>query len=81
MDTDGDTRHSGMADAGRDEVGARVLTAWDAFLDRAAVPLQSASLPSSVVTIIQGTIVLAVVVANEFARRIALRAAREATER
>ena len=36
MDTDGDTRHSGMADAGRDEVGARVLTAWDAFLDRAA---------------------------------------------
>jgi simple sugar transport system permease protein len=45
------------------------------FLDRALVPLQIADFPASVVTIIQGTIVLAVVVANEFARRIALRAA------
>ncbi|MGY1752504.1 maleylpyruvate isomerase N-terminal domain-containing protein [Blastococcus sp. SYSU D01042] len=27
--------HQGMADAGRDEVGARVLAAWDAFLDQA----------------------------------------------
>ena len=30
------TAHSGMADAGRDEVGGRVLAAWDAFLDQAA---------------------------------------------
>ena len=41
-----------------------------AFLDRASVPLQLAQIPSSVVTIIQGTIVLAVVVANEVARRL-----------
>ena len=39
----------------------------------ALVPLQIARLPSSVVTIIQGTIVLAVVVANEIARRVARR--------
>jgi general nucleoside transport system permease protein len=41
-----------------------------AFLDRASVPLQLSHIPSSVVTIIQGTIVLAVVVANEVARRL-----------
>jgi len=46
-----------------------------AFLDRASVPLQIAHIPSSVVTIIQGTIVLAVVVANEIARRLARRSA------
>lgn len=46
-----------------------------AFLDRAAVPLQIAGIPSSVVTIIQGTIVLAVVIANEIARRVARRQA------
>ena len=34
------------------------------FLDRAAIPLQFADIPASVVTIIQGTIVLAVVVAG-----------------
>src|SRR4051794_25111693 len=28
--------HHGMADAGRDEVGRRVLAAWDAFLEQAA---------------------------------------------
>jgi hypothetical protein len=39
------------------------------------VPLQIEQFPSSVVTIIQGTIVLAVVVANEVARRLARRAA------
>jgi simple sugar transport system permease protein len=50
-----------------------------AFLDRALVPLQIADYPASVVTIIQGTIVLAVVVANELARRIALRAAERGT--
>jgi ABC-type uncharacterized transport system permease subunit len=47
------------------------------FLDRALVPLQIADYPASVVTIIQGTIVLAVVVANELARRISLRAAEQ----
>jgi simple sugar transport system permease protein len=46
-----------------------------AFLDRASVPLQIAQIPSSVVTIIQGTIVLAVVVANEVARRLTRRQA------
>ncbi len=46
-----------------------------AFLDRAAVPLQFADIPASVVTIIQGTIVLAVVVANEIARQITRRRA------
>ncbi len=46
-----------------------------AFLDRALVPLQIQDFPASVVTIIQGTIVLAVVVANEVARRVALRSA------
>ncbi|SDX50544.1 nucleoside ABC transporter membrane protein [Modestobacter sp. DSM 44400] len=46
-----------------------------AFLDRAAVPLQIAQIPSSVVTIIQGTIVLAVVIANEVARRLTRRQA------
>ncbi|MEX5721417.1 ABC transporter permease [Geodermatophilus maliterrae] len=46
-----------------------------AFLDRSLVPLQIQDFPASVVTIIQGTIVLAVVVANEVARRVALRSA------
>jgi general nucleoside transport system permease protein len=50
-----------------------------AFLDRASVPLQIANIPSSVVTIIQGTIVLAVVVANEIARRLTRRAAERGT--
>jgi general nucleoside transport system permease protein len=49
-----------------------------AFLDRAALPLQFADIPSSVVTILQGTIVLAVVIGNEVARRLALRAAERA---
>jgi ABC-type uncharacterized transport system permease subunit len=46
-----------------------------AFLDRAAVPLQFADIPASVVTIIQGTIVLSVVVANEVARQLTRRRA------
>ena len=50
-----------------------------AFLDRAALPLQFADIPSSVVTIIQGTIVLAVVVANEIAGRITRQAAERAS--
>ncbi len=43
-----------------------------------AVPLQFADIPASVVTIIQGTIVLAVVIANEVARRLTLRSAERA---
>jgi simple sugar transport system permease protein len=52
-----------------------------AFLDRAALPLQFADIPSSVVTIIQGTIVLSVVIANEVARRLTLRSAEKAGAR
>jgi general nucleoside transport system permease protein len=52
-----------------------------AYLDRAALPLQFADIPSSVVTIIQGTIVLSVVIANEVARRLALRSAERAGAR
>jgi ABC-type uncharacterized transport system permease subunit len=56
---------------GRNRPGGIALGALlFAFLDRALVPLQIADYPASVVTIIQGTIVLAVVVANEVARRI-----------
>lgn len=43
------------------------------FLDRAATPLQFADIPPSVVAIIQGSIVLMVVIANEITRRIVLR--------
>ncbi|MGY1753192.1 ABC transporter permease [Blastococcus sp. SYSU D01042] len=50
-----------------------------AFLDRAAVPLQFADIPASVVTIIQGTIVLAVVIANEIAKQITRRRAERDT--
>ena len=60
-------------------VGIALGSLLFAFLDRAAVPLQIASIPSSVVTIIQGTIVLAVVVANEVARRLTRRAAERGT--
>jgi ABC-type uncharacterized transport system permease subunit len=61
---------------GRNRPGGIALGALlFAFLDRALVPLQIANYPSSVVTIIQGTIVLAVVVANEVARRVARRTA------
>ncbi|MFW3169923.1 ABC transporter permease [Geodermatophilus sp. CPCC 206100] len=56
-------------------VGIALAALLFAFLDRALVPLQIADFPSSVVTIIQGTIVLAVVVSNQVARRIALRTA------
>jgi ABC-type uncharacterized transport system permease subunit len=65
---------------GRNNPGGIALAAvLYAFLDRAAVPLQAAQLPSSVVTIIQGTIVLAVVVANEVAGRLSRRAAERAS--
>jgi ABC-type uncharacterized transport system permease subunit len=56
-------------------VGIAFAALLFAFLDRSLVPLQIADFPSSVVTIIQGTIVLAVVISNELARRIALRTA------
>jgi len=56
-------------------IGIALAALLFAFLDRASVPLQIASFPASVVTIIQGTIVLTVVVANEIARRIARRQA------
>jgi ABC-type uncharacterized transport system permease subunit len=56
-------------------VGIAFAALLFAFLDRALVPLQIADYPASVVTIIQGTIVLAVVVANEIARRITRRSA------
>ena len=56
-------------------VGIALAALLFAFLDRSSVPLQIASFPASVVTIIQGTIVLTVVVANEIARRIARRQA------
>ena len=65
---------------GRNSPGGIALGALlFAFLDRASVPLQIAQIPSSVVTIIQGTIVLAVVVANEVARRLTRRAAERGT--
>ncbi|SEK27227.1 nucleoside ABC transporter membrane protein [Blastococcus sp. DSM 46786] len=61
---------------GRNNVlGIALAALLFAFLDRAALPLQFADIPASVVTIIQGTIVLAVVIANEIARRLALRSA------
>ncbi|MEV0380077.1 ABC transporter permease [Nonomuraea sp. NPDC050643] len=54
-------------------VGIAVAALLFAFLDRAQGPLQFADIPPSVITIIQGTIVLLVVVANEVTKRIALR--------
>jgi simple sugar transport system permease protein len=59
-------------------VGIALAALLFAFLDRAGLPLQFEGIPSSVVTIIQGTIVLAVVIANEVARRLALRSAERA---
>jgi ABC-type uncharacterized transport system permease subunit len=61
--------------------GIAVAALLFAFLDRAQVPLQIEQFPSSVVTIIQGTIVLAVVVANEVARRLARLAAESGAAR
>jgi general nucleoside transport system permease protein len=62
-------------------LGIAVAALLFGFLDRAALPLQFADIPSSVVTIIQGTIVLAVVIGNEIARRLALRSAERAAAR
>jgi simple sugar transport system permease protein len=91
----GDTHHYGteftaglgflgiaVALLGRNNPGGIALAALlFAYLDRAALPLQFADIPSSVVTIIQGTIVLSVVIANEVARRLALRSAERAAAR
>ena len=60
-------------------VGIALAALLFAFLDRSLVPLQIADYPSSVVTIFQGTIVLAVVIANEIARRVARRSAERGT--
>jgi ABC-type uncharacterized transport system permease subunit len=60
-------------------VGIAFAALLFAFLDRAAVPLQFADIPASVVTIIQGTIVLAVVIANEIARQLTRRRAEDAS--
>ncbi|GAA2210685.1 ABC transporter permease [Nonomuraea monospora] len=54
-------------------VGIAIAALLFAFLDRAQGALQFADIPPSVITIIQGTIVLLVVVANEVTNRIALR--------
>ncbi|GAA1652793.1 ABC transporter permease [Nonomuraea maheshkhaliensis] len=54
-------------------LGIAVAALLFAFLDRAQGALQFADIPASVVTIIQGAIVLLVVVANEVTNRIALR--------
>jgi len=61
-------------------IGIALAALLFAFLDRAQVPLQIEQIPSSVVTIIQGTIVLAVVVANEVATRFARRAAERGSQ-
>ncbi|MFG1707245.1 ABC transporter permease [Nonomuraea sp. M3C6] len=54
-------------------VGIAFAALLFAFLDRAQGALQDVSVPASVVTIIQGVIVLLVVVANEVTKRLALR--------
>src|SRR3954447_7590734 len=65
---------------GRNRPGGIALAALlFAFLDRSLVPLQIADFPASVVPIFQGTIVLAVVIANEVARRVTRRAAERGT--
>lgn len=54
-------------------VGIAVAALLFGFLDRAAAPLQFADIPPSVVAIIQGTIVLMVVIANEVTSRMSIR--------
>jgi ABC-type uncharacterized transport system permease subunit len=59
---------------GRNQPGGIAIAALlFGFLDRAQGPLQFASVPPSVIMIMQGTIVLLVVIANEITSRIALR--------
>ncbi|WP_199589007.1 ABC transporter permease [Blastococcus sp. TF02A-26] len=59
-------------------IGIALAALLFGVLDRAAPLLQFEDIPASVVTIIQGTIVLAVVVGNEIARRLARRSAERA---
>lgn len=54
-------------------VGIAVAALLFGFLDRASAPLQFADIPPSVVTIIQGSIVLMVVIANEITSRMSIR--------
>ncbi|MFI6320627.1 ABC transporter permease [Nonomuraea sp. NPDC050556] len=54
-------------------VGIAIAALLFGFLDKAQGPLQFADVPPSVITIMQGTIVLLVVVANEVTSRMALR--------
>jgi general nucleoside transport system permease protein len=54
-------------------VGIALAALLFAFLDRGQGALQFADIPPSVITIIQGAIVLLVVVANEITNRLALR--------
>lgn len=54
-------------------VGIAVAALLFGFLDQAQGPLQFANVPPSVIMIMQGTIVLLVVIANEITRRLALR--------
>ncbi|NRQ32272.1 ABC transporter permease [Nonomuraea sp. NN258] len=54
-------------------VGIAIAALLFAFLDRGQGALQEANVPASVVTIIQGVIVLLVVVLNEVTNRIAIR--------
>lgn len=54
-------------------VGIAIAALLFAFLDKAQGPLQFADVPPSVITIIQGAIVLLVVIANEITGRMALR--------
>lgn len=54
-------------------VGIAIAALLFGFLDKAQGPLQFADVPPSVITIMQGTIVLLVVIANEVTSRMALR--------
>ncbi|MEU4228877.1 ABC transporter permease [Nonomuraea sp. NPDC026600] len=59
---------------GRNQPGGIAVAALlFGFLDRAQGPLQFANVPPSVIMIMQGTIVLLVVIANEITSRMALR--------
>jgi len=54
-------------------LGIAIAALLFGFLDRAQGPLQFANVPPSVIMIMQGTIVLLVVIANEITSRMALR--------
>lgn len=54
-------------------VGIAIAALLFGFLDKAQGPLQFADVPAAVIVIMQGTIVLLVVIANEITSRMALR--------